>query len=71
MRQRITQHGGLTSARNTYWSRGEVRSSRRPVKPEVAGSNPVGTANRGHQARKCKVAFVIVEQHFHVENMVS
>ena len=26
------------------WSRGEVWSSRRPVKPEVAGSNPVGTA---------------------------
>ncbi len=26
------------------WSRGEVWSSRWPVKPEVAGSNPVGTA---------------------------
>ena len=26
------------------WSRGEVWSSRRPVKPEVAGSSPVGTA---------------------------
>ena len=27
-----------------HWSRGEVWSSRRPVKPEVAGSSPVGTA---------------------------
>ncbi len=26
------------------WSRGAVWSARRPVKPEVAGSNPVGTA---------------------------
>src|SRR5690606_37288872 len=25
------------------WSRGAVWSARRPVKPEVAGSNPVGT----------------------------
>ena len=32
------------------WSRGEVRSSRRPVKPEVAGSNPVGTAAGGHSS---------------------
>ena len=30
---------------NTKWSRGEVWSSRRPVKAEVAGSNPVGTAS--------------------------
>ena len=29
---------------NNHWSRGEVWSSRRPVKPEVAGSSPVGTA---------------------------
>ena len=28
-----------------HWSRGEVWSSRRPVKPEVAGSSPVGTAH--------------------------
>ena len=27
------------------WGRGEVWSSRRPVKPEVAGSNPVAPAN--------------------------
>ncbi len=32
------------------WSRGEVWSSRRPVKPEVAGSSPVGTAAGGHSS---------------------
>jgi hypothetical protein len=31
---------------DTTWSRGEAWSSRRPVKPEAAGSNPVGTAAR-------------------------
>ena len=30
--------------RSSFWSRGAVWSARRPVKPEVAGSNPVGTA---------------------------
>ena len=34
------------------WSRGEVWSSRRPVKPEVAGSSPVGTAAGGHLSSK-------------------
>ena len=29
------------------WSRGAVWSARRPVKPEAAGSNPVGTAEVG------------------------
>lgn len=32
-----------------FWSRGGVRSPRWPVKPEIAGSNPVETAH-------CKVA---------------
>ena len=34
-----------------HWSRGEVWSSRRPVKPEVAGSSPVGTANTADECR--------------------
>ena len=34
-------------ARSATWSRGAARSARRPVKPEVAGSNPVGTATVG------------------------
>ncbi len=37
--------GRLASSRSTR-SRGAVWSARRPVKPEVAGSNPVGTAIR-------------------------
>ena len=40
-------HGGYpatTPAGRVCGSRGAVWSARRPVKPEVAGSNPVGTA---------------------------
>ena len=38
---------GLRSAlAQIAWSRGAAWSARRPVKPEVAGSNPVGTANQ-------------------------
>ena len=43
----IGRDPGLDAGAGTQqysWSRGEVWSSRWPVKPEVAGSNPVGTA---------------------------
>ena len=33
-----------TASAGTAWSCGAVWSARRPVKPEVAGSNPVRTA---------------------------
>ena len=33
------------------WSCGAAWSARRPVKPEVAGSNPVRTARPGHLGR--------------------
>ena len=43
---------GLRSAlAQIAWSRGAAWSARRPVKPEVAGSNPVGTAIRVSGAR--------------------
>ena len=43
----------------TTWSCGAVWSARRPVKPEVAGSNPVRTANltgSSEQVRRGRVA---------------
>ncbi len=42
--RRRNRHSGGIIEQHTAWSRGEVWSSRRPVKAEVAGSNPVGTA---------------------------
>ena len=46
--QQLHDHSSLQDHRSckTTWSRGEAWSSRRPVKAEVAGSNPVGTATR-------------------------
>ncbi len=39
----------------TPWGRGEAWSSRRPVKPEVAGSNPVVPATSSTLVVRCLV----------------
>src|SRR5665811_1194266 len=45
------------------WGRGEVWSARRPVKPEVAGSNPVAPAtSQPHGERCCGQIAQLVER---------